>query len=143
MEFSKSERSCVIVERSRREYQEAFILFNDDLLDVFPNNKNLFLQRIIAYQLPNVSLFRILKKNINLDSIDKEDELYLKFNLCFLKEYELYMNENFLKYDYFTFKEICNNESLNLFEENIEMIWKWVKILSLLIKQINTLNIHN
>ena len=53
------------------------------------------------------------------------------------------MNENFLKYDYFTFKEICNNESLNLFEENIEMIWKWVKILSLLIKQINTLNIHN
>ena len=142
--LNKREKYVIIV----RKLKEGFLSFCDDLLDVFPNNKNLFIQRIISYQLPDTSLYKILKKNININLIEKNDEQYLRTNLYFLKDCEQYLNEN-EKYKYFTFNELCDenmiesytyDNNLNLFNENIDMIWKWIKILILLIKQIDKIN---
>jgi len=88
--LKKQDKYLILV----RKLKEAFISFNDDLLEVFPNNNNLFIQRIISYQLPDTSLFKILQNNININLINTNDECYLKFDLCFLKNYENYLNEN-------------------------------------------------
>jgi len=147
--LSKQEKYIILV----RKLKEGFLSFCNDLLDVFPNNKNLFTQRIISYQLPDTSLYKILKKNININLIEKNNEEYLKNDLYFLKNYEQYLNEN-KKYLYFTFNDLCNNSFENntgecssispnnsyLFNENIDMIWKWVNIIILLIKQINKID---
>ena len=45
-----------------RKLKEGFLLFNDDLLEVFPKNKNLFIQRIISYQLPDTVIYKLLKE---------------------------------------------------------------------------------
>jgi hypothetical protein len=137
--LSKQEKYIIII----RKLKEGFLSFCDDLLDVFPNNKNLFIQRIISYQLPDTSLYKVLKKNININLIEKKDEQYLRNNLYFLKDYEQYLNEN-EKYKYFTFNELCesliDNYNSNLFNDNIDMIWKWIEIIICLIKQIDKIN---
>ena len=137
--LSKQEKYIIII----RKLKEGFLSFCDDLLDVFPNNKNLFIQRIISYQLPDTSLYKVLKKNININLIEKKDEQYLRNNLYFLKDYEQYLNEN-EKYKYFTFNELCEslieNCNSNLFNDNIDMIWKWIEIIICLIKQIDKIN---
>ena len=136
--LSKEEKYVIIV----RKLKEGFLSFCDDLLDVFPDNKNLFIQRIISYQLPDTSLYKILKKNININLIEKNDEEYLRNNLHFLKDCEQYLNKN-EKYNYFSFNELCNcsfNVNSNLFNDNIDMIWKWIEIIILLIKQIDKIN---
>ena len=117
-----------------RKLKEAFLSFTDDLLEVFPNNNNLFMQRIITYQLPDTSLFKILQNNININSINDNDEIYLKFHLYFLKNYEQYLNENNSSFKYFSFQELLTDKyNLNILQDNIEMIWKWLKIITVLI----------
>ena len=72
----------------------------------------------------------------------------MKYNLILLKGYEYYLNEpipkNILEEKenkYFKFEQLLNTENNNnLVEENKEMIWKWLKIFNLLIKNINTLS---
>ena len=131
--LNKEEKYCLLV----RKLKDSFIFFNDDLLEVFPNCNNLFLQRIITHQLPDTSLYKILNKNISIKHIDNKDIFYLKNNLIFLKDYELYLNEHQTQ-KYFIFKEICEINSFS-FDENMEMIWKWLEIISTLIKNINIL----
>jgi hypothetical protein len=146
--LNKQEKYAIII----RKLKEGFLSFCDELLDVFPNNKNLFIQRIISYQLSDTSLYKILKKNININLIEKNDEQYLRNNLYFLKDYEQYLNENKTeKYKYFSFNELCNERLENynsvnnseLFNDNIDMIWKWIEIIILLIKQIDKINDFN
>ena len=131
-----------------RKLKEAFTSFTYDLIDVFPKDNFLFLQLIIINQLPDTSLYELLNQNLYFDFIDNEDEYYLKYNLILLKGYEYYLNEpipkNILEEKenkYFKFEQLLNTENNNnLFEENKEMIWKWLKIFNLLIKNINTLS---
>lgn len=138
--LSKEEKYVIIV----RKLKEGFLSFCDDLLDVFPDNKNLFIQRIISYQLPDTSLYKILKKNININLIEKNDEEYLRNNLHFLKDCEQYLNKN-EKYKYFYLNELYDERdncvvNLDVFDNNIDMIWKWIEIIILLIKQIDKIN---
>lgn len=128
--LNKEEKYLILV----RKLKDSFIFFTDDLLEVFPNCNNLFLQRIITHQIPDTSLYKILNKNINIKQIESQDELYLK-NIIFLKDYELYLNEH-QSQKYFIFKEVCENETFN---DNIEMIWKWLEIISKIITNINKL----
>jgi hypothetical protein len=128
--LKKQDKYLILV----RKLKEAFISFNDDLLEVFPNNNNLFIQRIISYQLPDTSLFKILQNNININLINTNDECYLKFDLCFLKNYENYLNENNSSKEYFKFQQLLtDNYNINILEDNMEMIWKWLKIITILI----------
>jgi hypothetical protein len=124
-----------------RKLKESFLLFNDNLLEVFPTNKNLFIQRVISYQLPDIVLYKLLKNNINFDFIENKDEYYLNYELCFLKNYENYMscgykNNNLLTYKLFTFKELYNNDNTTYFE-NIDIIWNWLYVFNVIIKNID------
>jgi hypothetical protein len=132
--LNKQEKYLILI----RKLKEAFISFTDDLLEVFPKNNNIFIQRIITHQLPDTSLYKLLKKNININSIEEKDILYLKYNLYFLKDYEQYLNEN-ISSNYFSFKELINLNYSNCVDENIEMIWKWIDILIVIIKNIDKL----
>ena len=141
--LSRESKHLILV----RKLKEAFISFTSDLLDVFPKDNYLFLQLIVTNQLPDTSLFNLLNKNINLELIENEDEYYLKYNLIMLKDYEYYLNEIYEKSNldkdnkYFKFEQILNTKSnIFLFEENKEMIWKWLKIFKIMIKNINTLS---
>jgi len=123
-----------------RKLKEAFISFTSDLLDVFPKDNYLFRQLIITNQLPDTSLFYILNQNIDLELIENEDENYLKYHLIMLHNYEYYLNSD-KDMKYFKFEQILNtNNNIILFEENKEMIWKWLKILKLMIKNINAVS---
>lgn len=135
--LNKQEKYLILI----RKLKEAFISFTDDLLEVFPKNNNIFIQRIITHQLPDTSLYKLLKKNININSIEEKDILYLKHNLYFLKDYEQYLNEN-VSSNYFSFNELNELNELNYsncVDENIEMIWKWIDILIVIIKNIDKL----
>jgi hypothetical protein len=133
--LNKEEKYLILV----RKLKEAFYSFTDDLLEVFPKNNNIFIQRIIVHQLPDTSLYKLLKKNININLIEEKDILYLKYDLYFLKDYEQYLNEN-ISSNYFSFKELINlNDSNSTLEENIEMIWDWINILIVIIKNIDKL----
>ena len=133
--LNKEEKYLILV----RKLKEAFYSFTDDLLEVFPKNNNIFIQRIIVHQLPDTSLYKLLKKNININLIEEKDILYLKCDLYFLKDYEQYLNEN-ISSNYFSFKELINlNDSNSTLEENIEMIWDWIDILTVIIKNIDKL----
>lgn len=129
--LNKEEKYLILV----RKLKEGFISFTDDLLEVFPINNNLFFQRIISHQLPDTSLYKLLKKNIDINSIEYKDEVYLK-KLYFLKDYEEYLNEN-VSSKYFCLNELNNSNEL---EENIDMIWKWVKIITIIITNIDKLS---
>lgn len=122
-----------------RKLKEGFISFTDDLLEVFPNVKSLFMQRIIAYQLPDTCLYKILSKNFNYELLQIQDEYYLKYKLCFLKDYEQYLNYDCIEYKCFTFNDILDNKQQYIMDDNIEMIWKWIKILNVIINTINKL----
>jgi hypothetical protein len=119
-----------------RKLKEGFLSFNDDLLEVFPQNKNLFIQRIISYQLPDTVLYKLLKNNINFEYIENKDEYYLKCELYFLKNYNNYIScgykKNLFIQDLFTFNEL----SENILYENIDTIWNWLSIFNIIIKQI-------
>lgn len=128
--LNKQEKYLILV----RKLKDSFIFFTDDLLEVFPECSNLFLQRIITHQLPDTSLYKILNKNINIRKIESNDNFYLK-NITFLKDYELYLNQHQTQ-KYFTFEEVCENKT---FDDNIEMIWKWLEIISIIITNINKL----
>ena len=133
--LNKEEKYLILI----RKLKEAFYSFTDDLLEVFPKNNNIFIQRIIVHQLPDTSLYKLLKKNININLIEEKDILYLKYHLYFLKDYEEFLNEN-ISSNYFSFKEIINlNDSNSTLEENIEMIWDWINILIVIIKNIDKL----
>ena len=133
--LNKEEKYLILV----RKLKEAFYSFTDDLLEVFPKNNTIFIQRIIVHQLPDTSLYKLLKKNININLIEEKDILYLKYDLYFLKDYEQYLNEN-ISSNYFYFKELINlNDSNSTLEENIEMIWDWINILIVIIKNIDKL----
>jgi hypothetical protein len=124
-----------------RKLKESFLLFNDNLLEVFPTNKNLFIQRVISYQLPDIVLYKLLKNNINFDFIENKDEYYLNYELCFLKNYENYMscgykNNNLLTYNLFTFQELYNKDNTTYFE-NIDIIWNWLYVFNVIIKNID------
>lgn len=120
-----------------RKLKEGFLSFNDDLLEVFPQNKNLFMQRIISYQLPDTVLYKLLKDNINFEFIENKDEYYLKYELFFLKNYDKYMSCGYKKklfiQDLFMFHELYDNNSFN---ENIDIIWKWLSIFNIIIERI-------
>ena len=121
--LNKREKYIILV----RKLKEGFISFTDDLLEVFPKCKNLFLQRIIAYQLPDTALYKILKNNIDNPFISINDEFYLQHKLCLIKGYELYLNENVKVNECFTFNDIYQNENYKIsINDNIEMIWKWL-----------------
>ena len=126
--LNKEEKYLILV----RKLKEGFISFTDDLLEVFPINNNLFFQRIISYQLPDTSLYKLLKKNIDINSIEEENETYLQ-NLCFLNDYEQYLNEN-VSSKYFCLNQLNKPNELN---ENMDMIWKWVKIITIIIKNLD------
>ena len=132
--LNKQEKYLILI----RKLKEAFISFTDDLLEVFPKNNNIFIQRIITHQLPDTSLYKLLKKNININLIEEKNILYLKHNLYFLKDYEQYLNEN-VSSNYFSFKELNDSNYSNCVDENIEMIWKWIDILIVIIKNIDKL----
>lgn len=138
--LNKQEKYLILI----RKLKEAFISFTDDLLEVFPKNNNLFIQRIIIHQLPDTSLYKLLKKNINIDLIEERDIYYLKYNLYFLKDYEEYLNEK-ISSNYFSFKQLTElvnfdkPQSTESFDENIEMIWKWIDIITVIIKNIDKL----
>lgn len=141
--ISNQDKVLIII----RKLKEGFLGLTDDLLEVFPNNKNLFLQRIISYQIPDTILYKLLKKNINVEFVKNKDEYYLKYELCFLKEYNTYINENndlninCIKSNIFKFDELCKtNQSSELIDENIDLIWKWIEILISLIKNIDTIS---
>lgn len=138
--LNKQEKYLILT----RKLKEAFISFTDDLLEVFPKNNNLFIQRIIIHQLPDTSLYKLLKKNININLIEERDIYYLKYNLYFLKNYEEYLNEK-ISSSYFSFKQLTElvnfdeSQSGESFDENIEMIWKWIDIIVVIIKNIDKL----
>ena len=119
-----------------RKLKEGFLSFNDDLLEVFPQNKNLFIQRIISYQLPDTVLYKLLKNNINFEFIENKDEYYLKHELYFLKNYNNYISCGYKKklfiQDLFTFHEL----SYDILDENINTIWNWLSIFNIIINQI-------
>ena len=119
-----------------RKLKEGFLSFNDDLLEVFPQNKNLFIQRIISYQLPDTVLYKLLKNNINFEFVENKDEYYLKYELCFLKNYNNYISCGYKKklfiQDLFTFHEL----SYDILDENIDTIWNWLSIFNIIINQI-------
>ena len=127
-----------------RKLKESFLLFNDNLLEVFPTNKNLFIQRVISYQLPDIVLYKLLKNNINFDFIENKDEYYLNYELCFLKNYENYMscgykNNNLLTYNLFTFQELYKNNTT--YFENIDIIWNWLYVFNVIIKNIDKVQV--
>lgn len=134
---NKQDKYLILV----RKLKEAFITFTDDMLEVFPKCNNLFLQRIIAHQLPDTSLYKILDTNIKIENIFIQDDFYLKYQLKLLDNYYEYLNEdnNTCKLNIFSFNDI-NNEYSYIIDENIEMIWKWLKVIALLIKNINSLS---
>ena len=123
-----------------RKLKEGFLSFTDDLLEVFPKNNNLFMQRILSYQLPDTSLYKILNNNMNYELIFKEDENEL-MKLKMMNHYENYMNLNTDIYDCFMFNEVLTDKhNMNIYNDNIEMIWKWLKIICVIIDNINKLN---
>lgn len=132
--YSNKDKYLILV----RKLKDAFLSFHSDLIEVFPKGNNLFWQYIIVEQLPDTCLYKILHKNINIPLIEIEDEYYLKHNLILLKDYEEYLNETKSVKYYFEFSQILNsNNNIILFEENKEMIWKWLKIFTIMIKNIN------
>lgn len=128
-----------------RKLKEAFISFTTDILEVFPKDNNLFIQLVIVNQLPDTSLYKILKNNIDSYKIISQDENYLKYNLVLLNGYEKYLNEDKLeqrKIFTFSFNEILEQEyNKIMFYDNLEMIWEWLKIIVVIIKNINSLTI--
>jgi hypothetical protein len=132
--YSNQDKYLILV----RKLKEAFLSFHSDLIEVFPKGNNLFLQYIVVNQLPDTCLYKILQKNIDIELIEIEDEYYLKNNLILLKDYEKYLNEIDSVKKYFEFSQILNSDNNNiLFEENKEMIWKWLKIFTIMIKNID------
>jgi len=133
--YSNQDKYLILV----RKLKEAFLSFHSDLIEVFPKGNNLFMQYIVVNQLPDTCLYKILQKNINIELIEIEDEYYLKNNLILLKDYEKYLNEIDSVKKYFEFSQILNSDNNNniLFEENKEMIWKWLKIFTIMIKNID------
>ena len=133
--YSNQDNYLILV----RKLKEAFLSFHSDLIEVFPKGNNLFMQYIVVNQLPDTCLYKILQKNIDIELIETEDEYYLKNNLILLKDYEKYLNEIDSVKKYFEFSQILNSDNNNniLFEENKEMIWKWLKIFTIMIKNID------
>lgn len=133
--YNNKDKYLVLV----RKLKEALLSFYSELIELFPKGNNLLLQYIVVNQLPDTCLYKLLYKNINIELIEIEDDNYLKNNLNLLKDYERYLNEkDSLKKYYFDFSQILNSDNnINLFEENKEMIWKWLKIFTLMIKNIN------
>ena len=133
--YSNQDKYLILV----RKLKEAFLSFHSDLIEVFPKGNNLFMQYIVVNQLPDTCLYKILQKNIDIELIETEDEYYLKNNLILLKDYEKYLNEIDSVKKYFEFSQILNSDNNNniLFEENKEMIWKWLKIFTIMIKNID------
>jgi hypothetical protein len=134
---NKQDKYLILV----RKLKEAFITFTDDMLEVFPKCNDLFMQRIIAHQLPDTSLYKILDNNMNIEKIFIQDDFYLKHQLKLLNNYHQYLNEEYYacKLDVFTFNYL-NNVHTNTLEDNIDMIWKWLKVIALFIKNINSLS---
>uniref|UniRef100_A0A6C0I518 Uncharacterized protein n=1 Tax=viral metagenome TaxID=1070528 RepID=A0A6C0I518_9ZZZZ len=134
--YNKQDKYLILV----RKLKEAFITFTDDMLEVFPKYNDLFMQRIIAHQLPDTSLYKILDNNMNIEKIFIQDDFYLKYQLKLLDNYHQYLNEeyNVCKLDVFSFNYLSNK--YDIFEDNIDMIWKWLKVIALFIKNINSLS---
>ena len=77
---------------------------------------------------------------MNIEKIFIQDDFYLKHQLKLLDNYHQYLNEeyNVCKPDIFTFNNLSNQ--YDIFEDNIDMIWKWLKVIALFIKNINSLS---
>jgi hypothetical protein len=133
--LNKEEKYLILV----RKLKEGFISFIDDLLQVFPQNNNLFIQRIIAHQLPDTSLYKILNNNVNIHLINSKDEMYLK-QLCFLKGYHEYLNENEILTTNLSIFELNKSDTQLTIDENINMIWEWLNIIVIIIKNIKLIS---
>jgi hypothetical protein len=145
--YNKQEKYLILV----RKLKEAFLSFTTDIIDVFPNVSLLLYQYLTANQLPDTSLYKILKNNIDKEMIENENEDYLMNDLILLKDSEQYLNEskeykNSSYNTYFHFKSLqfdnkgCSQDYKILYEENKDMIWKWLKIFVIMIKNIDNLS---
>lgn len=109
-----------------KKLKKEFLSFIDDILDVFPNNTDILLNRIFAYQLSENMLIENLYKNINFECIENRNEYYLINELVFFK------SEEFINKEKYIFKNIWNTDGMN--ETNKELIWKWMNMIIFLIK---------
>jgi hypothetical protein len=125
-------------EKLQNKIKNEFLLFLDDLLHVFPNNKNLFMCRIITYQLDKEDVCDMLYnelfniKNLQLD-INTQKNINSLFDI------------NFLNYDskltngiQFKLKELNDLYNGNDYDEHNKCIYNWIYLLYHLVKQLKT-----
>jgi gluconate kinase len=98
-------------------FHKCLVLFFDELIDMFPNEKEFIILRILVKdQIPStqiMSYFVYVHNNEEIiTSIQKRDDQFFLKNILFSK---------FSKSE--IFKNLWEN---NLDQENKDMIWKWV-----------------
>ena len=98
-------------------FHKCLVLFFDELIDMFPNEKEFIILRILVKdQIPStqiMSYFVYVHNNEEIiTSIKKRDDQFFLKNILFSK---------FSKSE--IFKNLWEN---NLDQENKDMIWKWV-----------------
>ena len=95
-------------------FHKCLVLFFDELIDMFPNEKEFIILRILVKdQIPSTQIMSYLHNNEEIiTSIQKRDDQFFLKNILFSK---------FSKSE--IFKNLWEN---NLDQENKDMIWKWV-----------------
>lgn len=120
--------------------KNGFISFLDDLLEVFPKNKNLFMCRVITYQIDKEDICEMLYNE--LYSYDKIKYIEYKhdyansihnsvFNINFLN----YKNKDLTNNIQFKLNDLYNTSKYEEHEE-YECIIKWIDIIHYLLKQL-------
>jgi len=145
----------------KNKIKSEFILFLDDLLNVFPNNKNLFMCRIITHQIDKEEVCELLynelydyvnsKKNFEIQNIVSNEFI---FNLNFLNHGGIQTKEDItissIQYpsknditNGFQFKlsdlyNINNKDEDDKYREYNECIYRWIYTIVYLLKKLKT-----
>jgi len=123
--------------------KNGFISFLDDLLEVFPKNKNLFMCRVITHQIDKEDVCEMLYNELYDYNKIKETEYKHDFinsiyNIIFNINFLNYKNKDITNNIQFKLNDLYNSNNTNNqeYHEEYECIIKWIDMIHYLLKQL-------
>lgn len=133
-----------IKENLQNKIKNEFVSFLDDLLNVFPKNKNLFMCRIITHQVDKEEVCDMLHSEL-YDCVNDSFKTFTQDKMNSLFEMNLLnYKENITNCIQFKLNDLYNISNVNdHYEEYNNCIYNWMNILVYLLKQLKQLKTIN
>lgn len=128
-----------IKENLQNKIKNEFISFLDDLLHVFPKNKNLFMCRIITHQVDKEEVCDMLHSELYY-CVNGSFKTFTQDKMNYIFEMNLLnYKENITNGIQFKLNDLYNTSNINEnYEEYNNCIYNWINILVYLLKQLKT-----